>query len=366
MQGGHIMYVRDARDIARTWVEEEVSSLPGFLGSYLSGSMSTMPGDAVLPGASDVDVKVILDRPDVPGGPQKFVYRDLVFDVSHGSIEEIRPPESVLGNYYTAVHFTHQCILADPSGYLAEVQSVVERGYDRREWVRTRCDHARLTLEGSLPGLSPSAANPSQALATASPAAAIHDQVLAWLFPIVFTPTMVLVADLRNPTHRRGLANLGQVLTNYGHPALHERVLGIVGSEAMSRGQVETLLRACAEVFDVAQAVRATPFLLASNISDFARPIAIGGAQELIEGGYHREALPWIIFVHTLCQKVLQNDASLAVQNRFAPAYHRLLMELGVPTYGALTERNEQLRCLLPDLWNATEEIIATNPAIVD
>jgi hypothetical protein len=242
----------------------------------------------------------------------------------------------------------------------------VEREYARREWVRRRCEHARQTLEGSLNWPGTSAANPAQALATASSAAATHDQVLAWLLPIIFTTPMVLVADLQNPTHRRGLANMGQVLTRYGHPALHERVLRILGSQAMTRELVEVLAAACAEVFDVAQAVRTTPFLLGSNISDFARPIAIGGAQELIEDGYHREALPWIIFVHTLCQKVLQNDASDEVRNRFAPAYQRLLMELGMPTYRALSERTEQLRCLLPDLWNATEEIIATNPAIVD
>jgi hypothetical protein len=346
------MRMREARAVARQWVEEEVSSLPGFLGAYLSGSMTALPDDAALPAASDVDIKVVLDGTDVPGNPQKYCFRNAVLDVSWESSDEVRSPEAVLGTYYTAGHFTHPCIISDPSGHLAEIQAVVAREFARREWVRKRCEHAREQLRESLTWLNPS--GPS------------HDQALAWLFPIVFTPPMVLVADLRNPTHRRGLAILGQVLARYGCAALHERVLGIVGSEAMSRGQVETLLAACAEAFDVAQAVRATPFLLASNISDFARPVAIGGAQELIGDGYHREALPWIAFIHTLCQKVLSNDAPEEVRDRFMPGYERLLTALGVPTYGDLAGRQEQLGQLVPELWQVVEEIIETNPAIRD
>lgn len=194
----------------------------------------------------------------------------------------------------------------------------------------------------------------------------VHGQVLAWLFAVVFTPPMVLVSDLRNPTHRRGLATFGQVVERYGHPELHQRVLDILGCGTMTRDQVETLLAACAEAFDVAQGIRKTPILLGSNISDFARPMAIGGGQELISDGFHREAMPWIAFIHTLCQQILQNDAPEDVQERFTPAYSRLLIQLGVPTYDDIANRQEQLGQLIPDLWQVTEEILATSPAIQD
>lgn len=346
------MRMHDARTVARRWVEDEASSHPGFLGAYLAGSITALPDDATLPDASDVDIKVVLDAPDVAADPQKHLYRGVVLDVSWGSIEEIRSPEAVLGSYFAAGHFTHPCIIADATGHLAAIQETVRREYARREWVRARAEHARQTLEGSLALLNPSVALP--------------DQVLAWLFPIVFTPPMVLVADLRNPTHRRGLAALGQILASHGHADLHERVLGIVGSAAMPREQVETLLAACAEAFDIAQAVRATPFPLASNVSGFARPMAIGGAEELIANGCHREALPWIAFIHTLCIKVLRNDAPAEIQARFAPGYRALLGALGVPTSDALAERQDQLRQLVPDLWHVAEEIIDSNPAIRD
>lgn len=142
------MLVRDAKAVARQWIEEESCSLPGFHGAYLAGSMSAMPDDAVLPAASDVDVKVVVDDPAVLANPQKFVYRDAVFDVSYGSREDVASPEAVLGSYYTAVHFAYPSIIADPSGQLTEIQTVVAREYPRREWVRKRCEHARRNAGG--------------------------------------------------------------------------------------------------------------------------------------------------------------------------------------------------------------------------
>jgi len=340
------------RAIARQWVDEEVGSRPDFRGAYLAGSITALPDDAPLPAASDVDIKVILDGPDVPGEPQKCRYRDIVLDISYGSSKDVMSPEAVLGSYFTAVHFTHPCIVSDPSGDLAAIQTVVEREYARREWVRRRCEDALQQLRVSLTWLNPTGP--------------IHDQVFAWLLPIFFTPPMVLVADLRNPTHRRGMATLAQILARHGRPELHERVLGIVGSATLSREDVEMLLTACAEAFDVAQAARSTPFLMASNISEFARPMAIGGARELIDGGHHREAVPWITFIHTMCHIVLQNDARTDIQERFAPKYDQLLRALGVSTYDALAARRVQIDAIIPDLWHVAEEIIATNPSIRD
>lgn len=344
------MRLRDAREIARQWVEAEASGLPGVHGAYLAGSISALDDDATVPDASDIDVKVVIDAADVDPDPQKHRCRGALLDVSYGSWAEIASPEAVLANYYTAVHFTHPSILSDPTGELAALQAAVVRDYARREWVRARCDHARRTLEGALTRLRLD--GPTDA------------QVMSWLFPVIFIPPMVLVADLRNPTHRRGLATLGSVLARYGSMPLHERVLEIAGSARMPRAQVESLLAGCAAAFDAAAAVRTTPVLLGSNISEMARPIVIGGAEELIAEGFHREAVPWITFMHTLCQTILRNDAPAEVVERLTPVYERLLDAVGIETSKALRERHEAIQRLVPDLRDATEAIIATNPAI--
>jgi hypothetical protein len=275
-----------------------------------------------------------------------------VLDVSYAPSEDVRSPEAILGHYYTAVHFTRPYIISDPSGQLTAIQPVVAQEYSRRKWVHKRCEHAREQLLSSLTWLRPGGS--------------IDDQAFAWLFGIDFATHMVLVADLRNPTHRTCLVAFGEVLARYNHRSLHERMLGILGSASMSRGQVEALLRSCADAFDVAQAIRTTPFLLGSNISDFARPIAIGGSQEMITGGFHREAMLWIGAIHSWCQTALHNDAPEEVRSRFTPAYKQLFRALGVSTYDDLEHRVEKIRQLVPDIWEVTEEIVDRNPSIID
>lgn len=75
----------------------------------------------------------------------------------------------------------------------------------------------------------------------------------------------------------------------------------------------------------------------------------IGGAEELVADGCHREALPWTIIMHTLCREVRTNDAPEEVLNRFASDYEVLRTALGVPTCDALAERQERLRPLMPE-----------------
>lgn len=346
------MLARDAKDAARHWVLEEASRLPSFHSAFLYGSAGIVPDDAEFPASSDVDVKIVLENPPVVGDPQKHLFRDVVLDVSYASSEDFRSPEVVLGTYYTAVHFVRPHIVLDPSGELRSIQPTVAREYAKRAWVRKRCVHAREQFEESLTWLSS--------------AAPIHDQVFAWLLGTLVMTHMVLVADLANPTIRKCLVTSRDVLARYGHLPLHEKLLGILGSASMERAQVDALLGSCAEAFDAAKVVRTTPVPYASNISDYARPIAIEGGQEMVTAGFHRETVLWIGQIHTLCQTILYNDASDEVRSRHTPAYEHLLRELGVTSYDDLAERNEQLRQLLPDLWRVTEEIIATNPAIQD
>ena len=347
------MRVRDVRNIARQWVLKEADTLPGFQGAFLTGSITTAPDDdAIFPASSDVDVKIVLDAPPDTGGPQKVVVSGAILDVSFAPSEEFRSPEMVLGTYYTAVHFVRPGILLDPSGHLSAIQRIVAQEYPRRVWVRKRAEHACAAVEDVLTWLNP--ATPMQ------------DQVFKLLLPTALATHVVLVADLRNPTIRTCLVAIKKTLAAYGKAPVHEALLGVLGSASMSREQVNLLQGSCVDAFDVASTIRATPFPYASNIAPYARPTAIEGSREMIDSGYHREAMFWVAAIHSWCQRVIDYDASDEVRSRLAPSYGRLLVELGVPTHEDLAGRIEHLRQLLPGLWNAAEEIIATNPAIID
>lgn len=346
------MLVREARDVARQWVEEEANRLPGFAGAFFSGSVAAMPDDAVLPPSSDVDVNVVLDRSDLPADTRKFVYHDVILEVSAGPLAHLRSSEAVLANYFTAIHFTTPGIIADPSGHLTALQPAVARAYPQRRWVRARCAHARDSFLTSLGGVDEAAPLPAQ--------------VIGWLYAFLMLTHVALVADLRNPTVRKALIVTRDVCTAYGRADVQERLLDILGSAALSRAQVEALLAACAEAFDAVQGVHRTRFIYDANILGLSRPAAIDATGQLIRGGAHREVVFWIAAIHSWCQIAFQNDAPLAVRAQFDPPYQQLLTQLGLTAPGAVARRTAQLRALLPDVWRMTEEIIATSPAIVD
>lgn len=344
------MLAGEARAIAQQWVEEEASKTAGFAGAFIAGSTNWLSEDDAFSPTSDIDIKLVLDTPAVPGAYMKVPYRGVVLEASYVSLAEVGSAEAVLAHYYLAGHLARPSVIADPSGHLRELQPIVAREYARREWVTRRC--ARDWMLTSLTWLDA--------------AAPLHDRAFAWLYPTSLPAHVVLVADLQNPTIRKGLAASREVLASYGYLSLHKSVLGILGSAAMARGQVETLLASCADAFDAAKQVITTPFFGDMLITDFSRPMAIDATQELITAGFHREVVFWVALMHTLCQKALQNDAHKSVQDRYAPSYERLLAELGIATPADIRARVEHLRDLVSEVMKVAEAIIATNPAVED
>lgn len=344
------MRVKEAKAVARQWVMEEAGKLSGFYGACYAGSTNWLPDEAVLPVSSDVDLWVILENPNPPDKLGKFIYRGVMLEVTYLAGAQFQTPEPLLGNYHLAGSFKTASLIADPSGRLAPLQAAVAREYAKHPWVYKRCEHARNKILENLQGLNASAP--------------FHDQVLPWLFATGVMTHVLLVAGLKNPTVRRRYVAVRQLLEEYGHQAFYPTLLELLGCARWSRDQVEAHLAALTEVFDVTKTVIKTPFFFASDLTDFARPIAIEGSQEMIEAGYHREAIFWITATYSRCQKTLYHDAPAEVQARFEPGYRRLLAELGISAFADLQQRAEQVKETLPQVWQVAEAIIAANPEI--
>ena len=137
------MLVKHAKDLARRWVIEEASSTPGFAGAFFHGSVNWLRDDAPLPPTSDVDVMVVLADPDPPGKPGKFIYRDVMLEVSYLPGDRLRSPDLVLGQSHLAGSFRTPGIILDAAGQLTELQTAVSKDYAKRRWVIRRCQHAR-------------------------------------------------------------------------------------------------------------------------------------------------------------------------------------------------------------------------------
>lgn len=341
-----------ARAIAREWVSREGARTPGFRGAFFHGSINWLGDDAVLPLGSDVDVMVVLEGPEPPVKLGKFIYRDLLLEVSYLPQESVRSPEAILGLSHLAGSFAVPSVILDPSGELTRINQAVSREYPLRRWVTRRCEHAREKVLGNLQGIDEQAP--------------FHDQVAPWLFGAGVTAHVLLVAGLKNPTVRRRYVAARELLAEYGHEEFHETLLELLGCERISRARVEHHLDALAEAFDAAKAVIRTPFFFASDISDTARPIAIDGSREMIDGGWHREAVFWIAATYSRCRKVMWDDAPAAERERFTPGYRALLGDLGIASFADLQQRSGVIREALPRVWEVAEAIMAANSGIAE
>jgi hypothetical protein len=343
------MKVKDAKAVARQWVLEEATKIPGFYGACYAGSINWLPAEAPLPVASDVDIWVVLAEPEPPDKLGKFRYREVMLEVTYLSKAQLQSPEPILGDYHLAGSFRTPNIILDPSSQLTQLQAAVSKDYAKRRWVYKRCEHAQNKILGMLQGLSESAP--------------FHDQVMTWLFATGIMTHVLLVAGLKNPTVRQRYVAAQELLAAYGRQEFYPTLLELLGCAGMGRGRVEQHLAALTEVFDVTKTVIKTPFFFASDLSDIARPIAIDGSRDLIERGYHREAIFWIAVTYSRCQKVLYHDAP-ELQDRFNPGYRRLLGDLGITSFADLQQRADQVKKHLPDVWAVAETIIAANRGI--
>jgi hypothetical protein len=344
--------VKQAREAARQWMVEETSTMRGFRGAYVAGSTNWLSDDADLSATSDVDIMVVLAQPSEARVRHKFLYHGVLLEVSRLRQEQFQSPSQILSDYHLAPSFRTTKFMSDPLGFLAPLLAEVARHYAKRHWVRQRGANARDKL--------------LRFLHSVNSEAAIHDQILACLFAAGITTHILLVAGLKNPTVRTRYQAVRELVTRYGHSEFHETLLNLLGASRISREQAARHLRTLTEVFDAASTAIKSPFPFASDVSDHGRAIAIDGTLELIEQGYHREAMFWVGVTHSRCQKILSLDAPRRLTESVKDSYHELAADLGLSTAPAVSQRCAEIQKLLPQVCNLAETIATANPEVED
>ncbi len=341
------MKVGQARDIARQWVVAEASGTPGFCGAYTAGSANWLPDEAELARTSDFDVLVVLTDPHQVLRRGKFRYRDVLLEASYLSDAQLRSAELVLSNYHLAPSFATSTILLDPSGHLTALRAIVCREYSKQHWVRERCAHAR--------------ENVLRHLRSTDDDSPFCDQVMACLFGAGVTTHVLLAAALKNPTVRARYVAVRKLLADHDDIEFQETLLALLGAARISRERAKQHLSTLAEIFDAATRAVKKPFPFASDLSEVARPIAINGSLELIERGYHREAMFWIAVTHSRCQKVLSADASRPLPQNFSDSYRDLAGDFGMASSGDVRRRCVEVERSLPRVWQMAERLMAAS-----
>jgi hypothetical protein len=338
-----------ARSAAVQWVAQHAQPDVGFRGAYFSGSTVGLPDDAELPPTSDIDIVVVTAQEDPPAKPGKLRFQDALLEVSYLPWTELASADDVLASYHLAGSFRTDAIIDDPTGHLHKLHAHISRHFAARPWVRRRCQDARHRIETRL-----------AAIDTSAP---FHEQVLSWLFPTGVTCHVLLVAALHNPTVRLRYLAAREVLTDYGHFSLYPELLNLLGCSHLPAQRVQHHLRELAATFDATVQVAKTPFFFSSDITPTARPIAIDGSQRLIDSGDHREAVFWIIATFARCHTILAADAP-QLHEDLAPAFQAAVTDLGISSSHDLFHRAEAVTRFLPRLWQATEDILNSNPEI--
>ena len=342
------MKAEEAKRIASEWVQTVATGDPLFAGAVLHGSANWLPDDAEIAPTSDLDIMVIRTGDDGVTKPGKFVYRDLLLEVSYLQWGDISDREELLANYQLVGSFAGGQPLSDPNGRLTTLISDIALRYARREWVLARVERACQRAVNAFPVRAEDAP---------------HDQVTSWLFSTGALCHILLVAALENPTVRKRYLAAREVLDRFGFAIEYGPMLDLLGCRQMTPERTAEHLEAMTAAFDAAKQVVQRDHFFSADISDDGRPVAVDGSHELIETGNHHEAMFWIVATFCRCRKVL---AATGAHEPFEAGFRALLADLGVTTYDDRARQIERSRAEIPRVRSIAEAIVATNPSVVD
>ena len=248
---------------------------------------------------------------------EELSYEGLMLEIVHMSREVYSSAEEVLSNPTLAYDVAFGEILADPEGIFEALQPLVAKQFADREWVVARMEVEKLLISGSIQRIEEADSSGEAAFA------------LAWFG--AFLAGMTAVVHLRTPTHRRGLILMRELLWSRNGSDLYEEVLESLGYLNLTPEKVQSFQDDFAESFDYAVAVNRgrTPFSFKLNAH--IRPYVVDGCQEMIDEGYHREAMFWItigLFVSNLAIQVEgDHDRKGQFQGKFETFLTALCLE---------------------------------------
>jgi hypothetical protein len=341
------MKVSEVIELAKEWVEAEAAQQPGFLAAHLGGSLSSLDKEADFPLYRDLDLYLI-SQAESERQIRPYFHKGLMVDALYSTPRYYQSAAAVLANPHLAHHLAAETIIADPTGMLEALHQPVKRDFARRKWVAARLAYEKKELIEPL--LAPA-----------------HFTTLTLYLVIMNLGGMIAVAHLKNPTHRRSLILLKEILQEQEDATLHDEALQILGSAHMSQEQVAAYLPDVQEAFRRAVAVYQTPIPhVGIKLRPDREPYYVAASQEMIAEGHHREAMLWIVGTIHLANTAIQNDAPPAEKAYFQAKYENLLHGLGLRKAEDWQHRQQQLQKLTTRFFNFADRMVAGSPSIKD
>lgn len=347
-ENGHVK-IGSARKVAATWVSRHASLEEGFGGAFFSGTTRLSDGVELSP-TSDLNVLVVRGRHEAPADLGRFVYHGVLLNVGYVSWARLLLPGSVLASYELAACFRTDRIIVDPTGHLRRLQEHVAQRFAERSWVQRRCQDVRAELE--------------RGLRTVDPLTPVPQQVTALFAGMILSAQLILVPALRHPPSWRNYVVARKVLARFDQAEAYPELLETMGCVHLGARRVQLHLQALAKTFDATVAASRSPYFLGTPITPVARSIVIDGSQELIDNGYHREAMLVIVAAFAQCHTALTADASRHDRRELMPAFESALSDLNLDSVDDMQQRVANLLRYVPVLWGISEKILVANPAV--
>lgn len=297
--------IGDAIAIASQWINE--TDVPG-RSAFIGGSVASADPESPYDPASDVDCYLVVDGEPPDGKIGKITVSGVLLDVSWLPWDQLQMAEShaVLASL---LHFGK--IVRDHDGALADVQTGISNRFADEDSIEMRLKDMRSRIRNGL--------------ATDSSHLSEPEQVMNWLFPATLATHIPLIAGCAPLTVRKRFLAASRVMDDEAY----EGLLDLYGFAGVTTEQAQSWLDDTATLFDHAAPIATTSSRFwAGDITADARSIAIGGSQQLIDDGFHREALYWIIATRTRCLTVM-NDVR-ADTRAFVPMFHVMTEALGI------------------------------------
>jgi hypothetical protein len=116
-----------------------------------------------------------------------------------------------------------------------------------------------------------------------------------------------------------------------------------------------------AAAFDCAASSIRTQFPFGADLSETARPVAVGGSHALIQRGEHREAVFWIAVTYARCAAVLAVDGPADAALDCELGLRALMRDLGAESFADMQRRGGEIERFLPQLMDLAADLVAGN-----
>lgn len=306
----------DALATAANWLQTtEIECIGAFIGGSAATSDPAMPYSPT----SDIDCYLVVMGEPPATKIGKIVIEGVLLDISWISWHQIEaaPTDAVIGSLLNL-----GIVVDDAEDRLQRAQRDIRKTFAHPTAVTLRLEDMKGRIRGGLKADSSDRSNP--------------EQVMNWLFPATLTTHLPLVQHCVPLTVRKRFVAAKRVMSTEAY----EELLALYGFADVEQDQAQRWLDLTADILaENADLAQASSRFWASDL--LAPEIAIGGSQELINAGLHREALYWIIATSARCL-TLRADAEVGASS-FEAEFNHMLAELRLLTHAERSIRSDHI-----------------------